>query len=119
LDFYPGGTLTHCSCQPSLDAHFSVPIRASKVDTDGLVTLEDATVIADGAAPEGLQFTLGLVGEPVFGIATADVVNLFGQVIPSFADDAKDGASELFGLVESRSVGHPASVLPEMTDGPV
>jgi len=21
LDFYPGGTLTHCSCQPSLDAH--------------------------------------------------------------------------------------------------
>ena len=22
LDFYPGGTLTHCSCQPSLDAHF-------------------------------------------------------------------------------------------------
>jgi hypothetical protein len=61
----------------------------------------------------------GLVGEPVFGIATADVVNLFGQVIPSFADDAKDGASELFGLVESRSVGHPASVLPEMTDGPV
>src|SRR5215472_11835803 len=23
LDFYPGGTLTHCSCQPSLDAHLS------------------------------------------------------------------------------------------------
>src|SRR5262249_16747010 len=23
LDSYPGGTLTHCSCQPSLDAHFS------------------------------------------------------------------------------------------------
>ena len=22
LDSYPGGTLTHCSCQPSLDAHF-------------------------------------------------------------------------------------------------
>ena len=22
LNFYPGGTLTHCSCQPSLDAHF-------------------------------------------------------------------------------------------------
>ena len=21
LDFYPGGTFTHCSCQPSLDAH--------------------------------------------------------------------------------------------------
>ena len=24
LDSYPGGTLTHCSCQPSLDAHFPV-----------------------------------------------------------------------------------------------
>jgi hypothetical protein len=23
-DSYPGGTLTHCSCQPSLDAHFPV-----------------------------------------------------------------------------------------------
>ena len=22
-NFYPGGTFTHCSCQPSLDAHFS------------------------------------------------------------------------------------------------
>src|SRR5215472_6605517 len=27
LDSYPGGTLTHCSCQPSLDAHFSGLIR--------------------------------------------------------------------------------------------
>ena len=27
LDFYPGGTLTHCSCQPSLDAHLSLPIK--------------------------------------------------------------------------------------------
>lgn len=26
LDSYPGGTLTHCSCQPSLDAHFPVVI---------------------------------------------------------------------------------------------
>ena len=26
LDSYPGGTFTHCSCQPSLDAHFSVLI---------------------------------------------------------------------------------------------
>ena len=26
LNFYPGGTFTHCSCQPSLDAHFSVRI---------------------------------------------------------------------------------------------
>src|ERR1039458_10684686 len=27
LNFYPGGTLTHCSCQPSLDAHFTLLIR--------------------------------------------------------------------------------------------
>ena len=26
LDSYPGGTFTHCSCQPSLDAHISVLI---------------------------------------------------------------------------------------------
>jgi len=26
LDFYPHGTLTHCSCQPSLDAHLSLLI---------------------------------------------------------------------------------------------
>jgi hypothetical protein len=29
LDSYPGGTLTHCSCQPSLDAHISVLIPLS------------------------------------------------------------------------------------------
>ena len=30
LDFYPGGTFTHCSCQPSLDAHSSctVPVHS-------------------------------------------------------------------------------------------
>ena len=28
LDFYPGGTFTHCSCQPSLDAHLSVLIES-------------------------------------------------------------------------------------------
>jgi hypothetical protein len=27
LNFYPGGSLTHCSCQPSLDAHFSLLIE--------------------------------------------------------------------------------------------
>ena len=27
LNFYPDGTFTHCSCQPSLDAHFSLQIR--------------------------------------------------------------------------------------------
>ncbi|MDB6032649.1 MAG: hypothetical protein JWM16_2987 [Verrucomicrobiales bacterium] len=26
FDFYLDGTFTHCSCQPSLDAHFPVPI---------------------------------------------------------------------------------------------
>src|ERR1039457_5834368 len=26
LNFYPGGTIPHCSCQPSLDAHLSLPI---------------------------------------------------------------------------------------------
>ena len=29
LNFYPDGTFTHCSCQPSLDAHFPFPIRAA------------------------------------------------------------------------------------------
>jgi hypothetical protein len=24
LNFYPDGTFTHCSCQPSLDAHLAV-----------------------------------------------------------------------------------------------
>ena len=28
-NFYPGGTFTHCSCQPSLDAHLSFLIRAA------------------------------------------------------------------------------------------
>src|ERR1035437_4959890 len=27
LNFYPGGTFTHCSCQPSLDAHLWGVIR--------------------------------------------------------------------------------------------
>jgi len=31
LDSYPGGTFTHCSCQPSLDAHFSVLIRLAPI----------------------------------------------------------------------------------------
>src|SRR5215831_3564629 len=30
LDSYPGGTLTHCSCQPSLDAHFPFPIQSNE-----------------------------------------------------------------------------------------
>jgi len=31
-DSYPGGTFTHCSCQPSLDAHLSLPIFRSTSD---------------------------------------------------------------------------------------
>src|ERR1035438_40414 len=30
LNFYPGGTFTHCSCQPSLDAHLSFPIAVGR-----------------------------------------------------------------------------------------
>src|ERR1017187_3997658 len=30
LDFYPGGTFTHCSCQPSLDAPSSALILADR-----------------------------------------------------------------------------------------
>jgi len=30
LSSYPDGTFAHCSCQPSLDAHFSLPIRMSQ-----------------------------------------------------------------------------------------
>jgi hypothetical protein len=30
LNFYPDGTFTHCSCQPSLDAHFSFLIRLTR-----------------------------------------------------------------------------------------
>jgi len=30
LDSYPDGTLTHCSCQPSLDAHFPGLVRCRR-----------------------------------------------------------------------------------------
>src|SRR5271169_5670194 len=33
LNSYPGGTFTHCSCQPSLDAHLSGPILSPLVDS--------------------------------------------------------------------------------------
>jgi hypothetical protein len=39
LDSYPGGTLTHCSCQPSLDAHFRVPISRRSVVLDLTIVL--------------------------------------------------------------------------------
>src|ERR1019366_2201415 len=32
LNFYPGGTFTHCSCQPSLDAHLRGVIRQAKFE---------------------------------------------------------------------------------------
>ena len=35
LDSYPGGTLTHCSCQPSLDAHFTVLILPGEPEPNG------------------------------------------------------------------------------------
>ena len=37
LDSYPGGTFTHCSCQPSLDAHLSLLIH--KIPAEGLESL--------------------------------------------------------------------------------
>ena len=40
LNFYPGGTFTHCSCQPSLDAHFSFPIRRNFWLADHLLGTE-------------------------------------------------------------------------------
>ena len=32
LNSYPGGTFTHCSCQPSLDTHFPLPILIATFD---------------------------------------------------------------------------------------
>src|SRR5664279_3284166 len=51
LNFYPGGTFTHCSCQPSLDAHFtghiaravSIPVMAD-IDTGGGNALNAASI---------------------------------------------------------------------------
>jgi hypothetical protein len=37
LNFYPGGTDSHCSCQPSLDAHLTVLFRR---DADATSTLD-------------------------------------------------------------------------------
>jgi len=31
LDSYPGGTYSHCSCQPSLDAHLAVLIVTGRL----------------------------------------------------------------------------------------
>jgi hypothetical protein len=38
LNFYPGGTSTHCSYQPSLDAHFSGVISHKSVSGECAVT---------------------------------------------------------------------------------
>src|ERR1035441_5073832 len=63
------------------DPQFSVPgFLAVKRDADGFAALENAAVVAIGAAPQGLQFALSLVGTPVFRVAAAYVVKLFGQV---------------------------------------
>lgn len=37
LDSYPGGTFTHCSCQPSLDAHLPVQISLLVRDPTNIV----------------------------------------------------------------------------------
>jgi hypothetical protein len=39
LNSYPDGTFTHCSCQPSLDAHFRVLISQINQSGDRLIPL--------------------------------------------------------------------------------
>src|SRR5215470_3196296 len=60
LDSYPGGTLTHCSCQPSLDAHFPLLILQPSWDTrpvSGWPTILDSSRsdVAIGIASRPLQ----------------------------------------------------------------
>src|SRR5262249_4595096 len=60
LDSYPGGTLTHCSCQPSLDAHFPFLIAKLIILTVGdYASSESPRVKHDSSARElrGLQDT--------------------------------------------------------------
>src|ERR1035441_5933691 len=81
------------------DPQFSVPgFLAVKRDADGFVALENAAVVAIGAAPQGLQFALGLVGTPVFRVAAADILKLFGEV-----DDGHDPLRSLFASLTASS----------------
>src|SRR5665213_101149 len=46
LDFYPGGTFTHCSCQPSLDAHLSIQIQGPGALSTALLVVIAFIVLA-------------------------------------------------------------------------
>jgi hypothetical protein len=52
LDSYPGGTLAHCSCQPSLDAHFPVLIGPSMSD---LAKITGQSVLTNGIVNRSMQ----------------------------------------------------------------
>ena len=56
LDSYPGGTCTHCSCQPSLDAHFPVLISSMSANDD-LALVENKTC-RDEAISEPIPFVV-------------------------------------------------------------
>src|SRR5271165_2249879 len=72
LNFYPGGTFTHCSCQPSLDAHFSgknltpygglLPV-ITMLEKLGFQTLVEETVTSKRIprAMDLYRFVLGIV----------------------------------------------------------
>src|ERR1039458_8680986 len=100
------------------DPQFSVPgFLAVKVDSDGFAAFENAAVVAIGVAPQGLQFARGLAGTPVFRVAAADILKLFGDV-----DDGHDPLRSLFAsltaasddLVNARSSSPNWSVTPSI-----
>src|ERR1017187_8834800 len=81
------------------DPQFSVPgLLTVKRDADGFAALENAAVVAIGAAPQGLQFAQGLAGTPVFRVAAAYVVKLPGEV-----DDGHDPLRSLFASLTAAS----------------
>ena len=47
LDSYPGGTFTHCSCQPSLDAH--LPVQISLLVRDPNLPVQISLMVRDSA----------------------------------------------------------------------
>src|SRR6266699_127673 len=53
LNFYPDGTFTHCSCQPSLDAHLPVLIRA-------ILGVRCPAMLASAAFPSARQPETGV-----------------------------------------------------------
>src|ERR1022692_4363043 len=90
------------------DPQFSVPgFLAVKRDADGFVALENAAIVAIGAAPQGLQFAHGLLGIPIFRVAEADIVELLGEV-----DDGHGVASSItFPCSASKCIRARRSVL--------